>query len=81
MAGVHDEAMMCCFVTALVTLPGALLSIQVIANVGCYRGIGARTLECPSICFTHLRDMLKTPLEPEKKMRMKCVIAEGEKKN
>ena len=44
-AAEHDEAMMCCIVTALVTSPGALLSIQVSANVGLCGGIGARTLE------------------------------------
>ena len=67
MAVEHDKAMMCRFVTALVTSPGALLSIQVSAGVGLCGGIGARTLECPSICFTHLRDVLKTPVGPEKK--------------
>lgn len=67
MAVEHDRAMMCCFVTALVTSPGAPLTIRVSANVGRHGGIGARTVERPSICLTHLRDVLKTAVEPEKK--------------
>lgn len=50
-----DKAMMSWILTAFVTLPGAPLSIQVNANVGRSGGTGARTLECPSMCFTHLR--------------------------
>lgn len=57
--------MMCYIVTALVTLPGALLSIQASATVMLHRGIGVRTLACPSICLTYLRDVLKPPVEPE----------------
>ena len=67
MAAEHDKAMMCCFLTALVTLPGALLSIQVSGNVGRRAGTGEGALECPSICPTHWRDVLKTPVGPEKK--------------
>lgn len=59
--------MICYIVTALVTLPGALLSIQDSATVGLCGGIGVRTLECPSICLTYLRDVLKPPVEAEKK--------------
>lgn len=76
MAVEHDKAMICYIVTALVTLPGALLSIQDSATVGLCGGIGVRTLECPSICLTYLRDVLKPPVEAEKKRRMKCVITE-----
>lgn len=68
--------MMCYIVTALDTLPGALLSIQVHANEGLCGGIGERTLECPSICLTYLRDVLKTPRRTREKRRMKCVIRE-----
>lgn len=63
----HDTAMMCYIVTALVTLPGVLLSIQASATVMLHRGIGVRTLPCPSICLTYLRDVLKPPVEPERR--------------
>ena len=53
------RAVMCWVLTALVTSPG--LSIQVRANVGRCRGIGARTPECPSVCFTHWRNMSNPP--------------------
>lgn len=76
MAVEHDKAMICYIVTASVTLPGALLSIQHSATVGLCGGIGVRTLECPSICLTYLRDVLKPPVGAEKKRRMKCVITE-----
>lgn len=76
----HDEAMMCCIVTALVTLPGALLSIQVSANVGLYGSIGARTLERPSVCFTHLRDALEKPLQNQRKRENEVCYRREKKK-
>lgn len=72
MAVEHDKAMICYIVTASVTLPGALLSIQHSATVGLCGGIGVRTLECPSICLTYLRDVLKPPVGAEKKENEVC---------
>uniref|UniRef100_A0A672HCZ8 Secreted protein n=1 Tax=Salarias fasciatus TaxID=181472 RepID=A0A672HCZ8_SALFA len=59
--------MMCSLLTTLVTFPGAPLSIQVTANVGYCGGISARMLDCPSICFTHQRDVLNPLVESEQR--------------
>lgn len=53
--------------------------IQVHANEGLCGCIGGGTFECPSLCLTCLRDVLKTPCRTKEKGRMKCVITEKKK--
>lgn len=54
-------------------------SVQVHANEGLSGCIGGRTLECPSLCLTCLRDVLKTPCRTREKGGKKCVITEEKK--